>query len=129
MDINVWAVLAATAASFVLGGLWYSKLLFGTVWLRETGIDEANANPSVKIFGLTIFFTLIMAAALSWMLGPYPSVLEGIRTGLVVGIAFVACSFGVNYQFSQRGGKLLAIDSGFNIVQFLIMGVILGLWP
>ena len=129
MDINIWAVLTATVASFALGGLWYSKLLFGTIWIRETGIDEAEADPPIKVFGLTFVYTLISAIALSWLLGPYPNIIEGIRTGLVVGVGFVACSFGVNYQFSQKSGKLLSIDAGYHILQFLIMGIILGLWP
>lgn len=129
MDINLWGVLTATVASFALGGLWYSKLLLGNVWIRETGIDEAQAGPGAKVFGLTFVYTLITAIALSWLLGPYPNILEGIRTGLVVGVGFVACSFGVNYQFSQKSGKLLAIDAGYHILQFLIMGIILGLWP
>ena len=129
MDINFWGVLCATVASFVLGGLWYSKLLFGTVWNREAGIDEAAAAHPAKVFGLAFVFTLIIAIALSWLLGPYPSLIEGIRTGLVVGVGFVACSFGVNYQFSQKSGKLLSIDAGFYIMQFLIMSIILGIWP
>ncbi|MCZ6619333.1 MAG: DUF1761 domain-containing protein [Gammaproteobacteria bacterium] len=129
MDINLWGVLCATVASFVLGGLWYSKPLFGTVWIRETGIDEAAAAHPAKVFGLTFVYTLITAIALSWLLGPYPSLIEGIRTGLVVGVGFVACSFGVNYQFSMKSGKLLSIDAGFHIMQFLIMGIILGIWP
>ncbi len=129
MGINLWAVLTATVASFVLGGLWYSKLLLGRVWRREAGIDEAEASNPIKVFGLAFVFTLISAAALSWLLGPYPNIIEGIRTGLVVGVGFVACSFGVNYQFSQKSGKLLSIDAGFHILQFLVMGIILSLWP
>ena len=27
--INVWAVLVAAVSAFVLGGLWYSPMLFG----------------------------------------------------------------------------------------------------
>ena len=129
MGINLWAVLTATVASLVLGGLWYSKLLLGRVWRREAGIDEAEAGHPIKVFGLAFVFTLISATALSWLLGPYPNIIEGIRTGLVVGVGFVACSFGVNYQFSQKSGKLLSIDAGFHILQFLVMGIILSLWP
>ncbi len=128
MGINLWAVLTATVASFVLGGLWY-QLLLARVWAREAGIDEAEAGNPIKVFGLAFVFTLISAAALSWLLGPYPNIIEGIRTGLVVGVGFVACSFGVNYQFSQKSGKLLSIDAGFHILQFLVMGIILSLWP
>jgi hypothetical protein len=45
MDVNVWAVLAATASSFVLGGLWYSPLLFGRPWNRANGSPETVRAP------------------------------------------------------------------------------------
>ena len=69
MGINLWAVLTAGVASFGLGGLWY-QLLLARVWAREAGIDEAEAGNPIKVFGLAFVFTLISAAALSWLLGP-----------------------------------------------------------
>lgn len=34
-DINYYAVLVAALLSFAVGGLWYSPLLFGKMWLEE----------------------------------------------------------------------------------------------
>lgn len=47
-EINIWAILVATVASFALGVLWYSPLLFLKPWSREAGVNgEANiANPA-----------------------------------------------------------------------------------
>ncbi|NNF66759.1 MAG: DUF1761 family protein, partial [Gammaproteobacteria bacterium] len=39
-DINYLAVILAAVSSFMLGGLWYSGLLFEKIWVRE-----ANVNP------------------------------------------------------------------------------------
>ena len=39
-EFNIWAVLVAALASFVLGGLWYSPMLFGKAWQRETGLSD-----------------------------------------------------------------------------------------
>ena len=41
-EFNIWAVLAAAASGFVLGGLWYSPALFGKAWQREIGLSEAQ---------------------------------------------------------------------------------------
>ncbi|MFC3852269.1 DUF1761 family protein [Salinispirillum marinum] len=32
--INIWAVLLATLISFVIGGIWFSPIGFGKVWMR-----------------------------------------------------------------------------------------------
>ena len=36
--------------------------------------------------------------------------------------------FGINYQFAQRSFKLWLIDGGYHTAQFLIFGLVLGLW-
>ena len=38
-EINIWAILVATVASFAFGALWYSPLLFLKPWSREAGIN------------------------------------------------------------------------------------------
>ena len=40
----------------------------------------------------------------------------------------MATSFGINYQFSNRSPVLLGIDGGYHVGQFLLFGLILGLW-
>jgi len=44
----------AAVASFVIGGGWYSPLLFGRIWMRETGLqDEAPRKRNMGVvFGL-----------------------------------------------------------------------------
>jgi hypothetical protein len=39
-----------------------------------------------------------------------------------------SASFGINYQFANRGATLWLIDGGYHTLQFLIYGLILGLW-
>jgi hypothetical protein len=53
---------------------------------------------------------------------------DGFGVGFVVGVFFVATSFGINYAFAQRSLKLWMIDGGYHIVQFILIGVILGAW-
>src|ERR1022692_4193433 len=62
--INWLAVLAAAVSTFVLGGLWYSKALFGRAWMSVNNLSEADLAKSnmIKIFGLSLIFAVIMAA-------------------------------------------------------------------
>jgi uncharacterized protein DUF1761 len=65
--INWLAVLAAGLSAFFVGGIWYSKVLFGPAWMADSNltIDQVKAGPSGKIFGFTAVFSLIMAANLA----------------------------------------------------------------
>ena len=61
-------------------------------------------------------------------LGPKASAADGFGAGFVVGLFFVAMSFGINYAFAQRSVKMWMIDAGYHIAQFSLYGLILGAW-
>jgi hypothetical protein len=71
---------------------------------------------------------LIAAVAFALALGPAPELLEALTKGLIVGVCFVATSFGINYQFATRSLQLLLIDSGYHTAQFALFGLVLGIW-
>jgi hypothetical protein len=130
MNTNVFAVIVAAASSFALGGLWYSPKLFGNVWNRENGGSPrgAEGRHPARVFGISFALSLLAALAFGVYLGPAPTFQKALGAGLIVGICFVATSFGINYQFAGRSFVLCAIDGGYHIGQFLLFGVILGLW-
>ncbi|GEM_PF-78692 len=127
-QVNVWAVLTAAIAAFVLGGLWYSPLLFGPRWQREVGLSAeqlAGANMP-KIFGLAFVLSAVAAYVFALFLGPSPSVGLGLDAGFAAGLCWVATSFGINYLFARRSLALFLIDGGYHTLQFTLIGLILG---
>ena len=128
-QVNVIAVVVAALSSFLLGGLWYSKLLFGPAWQRAAGDARkpGEAHPA-KVFGLSYLFALVAAFAYAVLMPPAANASHAAIQGLVVGAGVVAASFGINYQFANRGATLWLIDGGYHTVQFLLYGLILGLW-
>jgi hypothetical protein len=121
------AIVAAAASSFLLGGLWYSPVLFGNAWNRENGGVKQAGHPA-KVFGIAFMFSLIAAVAFACWVGPAPELGAALKAGALAGFGFVAASFGINYQFAQRSFKLWLIDGGYHFVQFVLFGLILGAW-
>jgi len=130
-EFNILAVIAAALSSFVLGGLWYSPLLFAKAWQQEVGLsdDELARGNMVRIFGLTFVLSLIAAFVFALFLGPRPSLALGLGAGSSAGLCWVASSFGINYLFARRSLKLFLIDGGYHTLQFTLIGLILALWP
>ena len=128
MAINIWAVLAAAASSFLLGGLWYSPILFLKPWNAAMGRTEEDNGHPAKVFGLSFAFALVAAYVFATLLGPNPVLSESVRAGLLVGLGFVCMSFGINYQFANRPLAALFIDGGYHTGQFVLYGLILGAW-
>ena len=129
VTINLLAVFAAALSSFLVGGLWYSNALFGPAWRREAGDarQPGDSHPA-KVFGVSFLFALIAAFAYAFVVPAPASTGHAVAQGLVVGAAIVAASFGINYQFANRSAKLWLIDGGYHTVQFLLYGLIIGLW-
>ena len=129
-SLNIWAVLAASVASFAFGALWYSPILFLPRWAKEMGVDPRGGPESpVRVFGLSFVFTLVSAALLAAWLNDAPGPVVGGLRGLLVGLCVVAASMGINYQFAGRSTAVWLIDGGFHTVRFAIMGTIIGVWP
>lgn len=127
-DIHWLAVLAAAVSAFALGGLWYGPL-FLKPWSRAAGIDpDAAPGHPARVFGTAFACSLLAATALAFVLPADARAGEGAMLGLLVGLAFVATSFGINYAFSQRRLLLWLIDGGYHVVQFLLYGLILAAW-
>ncbi len=129
-DINWLSVVVATASSFALGGLWYGPL-FGGAWMALTGMTkEKGAQASMALtFGGTFALNLLIAIALALLAGPHAGWKLGLHTGLFGAVFFVATSIGVTYLFEQRPLKLWLVNAGYQVVNFSIMGSIIGAWP
>jgi len=131
--VNILAVLLAAVSSFLLGGLWYSKVMFGRVWHTENTHGQPQPAPTqqghpAKVFGVSFIFSLIAATAFAIWLGPAPALPVALKAGAIAGFGFVAASYGINYQFAQRSLKLWLIDGGYHGVQFVLFGLVLGTW-
>lgn len=130
-EFNVWAVLAAAVSGFVLGGLWYSPMLFGRAWQREAGLSDEQlkgANMGL-VFGLSFVLCAIASFVFAMFLGPRPPLALGLGAGFAAGLCWVGASFGINYLFERKSFKLFAINAGYHTLQFTLIGLILALWP
>jgi Protein of unknown function (DUF1761) len=129
-EINVWAVLAAGLSSMVLGGLWYSPVLFGKAWSAASGVTEEKAKSAnmATTLGSALVLAIIGAAVFAMFLGPRPAPMFATAAGLSAGLCWVAGSFGINYLFEQRPLRLFLINGGYHTVQYTLIGLVLGLW-
>lgn len=126
--VNWLAVGAAAVATFLLGGLWYGPL-FGTRWMTVSGIDGSGlAAGTGRVFGLSFVLQLASAAVLALFIGPDATLVFALAAAGSVGVFWVATAFGVVYLFERRPLSHWAINAGYQVAAYLLMGLILGLW-
>ena len=132
--VNNAAVLVSGVVIFLIGGLWYSPLLFAKRWVALIGKTEeelkANAG-SVPVSYLLVFVCgLLTAWVMALVVGNFATsgALDGAIIGALCWLGFAgATSFGTAL-FSGKPKALWLIDSGYNLVSFVAAGVILAAW-
>jgi MFS family permease len=129
VEINWFAVLAASLVGFAVGVVWYGPL-FGKAWMKIVGLTEedvAKVNMG-KIYVMCLVLQLIMATNLAMFLGPDSTLLTGTLYGFLTGFGWVALALAINAMFEQKSLNYMLINGGYWSVVFTLMGLILGAW-
>ena len=133
-SINYLAVVVAALASFILGMVWYSPVLFYRSWQKELGFsnEELEGANMVVIFGTAFLLMLLMAFGIALLLSMRSRAevtwIFGLHHGLIIGVLFSATTLGINYLYQRRSFKLWAIDAFYQILFLAISGIIIGAW-
>ena len=128
--INHIAVVVCAVMSLIIGGLWYSPVMFHRAWQSAASITDEqlkSANP-MKTFGLTFVLAWIVSYNLAFFLGaPGTTWQWGVVAGLLAAV-WVVCMLAIISLFEQRPLRYIAINAGYVLVYFAVAGFILGVW-
>lgn len=134
-SINWLAVAVAALATFMLGGAWYTAL-FGTLWQKLHGYDEATVKelqrkrPPAMFFGTMIvcYFVVavVMAILIQWT--GVTSAGGGATVGFFVWTGFcfaVGLTGAIAVHFPLQA---FLIDAAYQFIYCLGTGALLGAW-
>lgn len=132
--VNWLAVLVATVAYFMLGALWYSKALFGSVWARLVKLDMNNPDLKKGMGGMmvsTFLLMLVVSFGLEILIVKInfaQDFMLGIKLGLWTGLAFATTAVSINYVYERRPSTLYLINNGYHVIGHIVVATILILW-
>lgn len=133
-NINWLAVLVAGVAYFVLGALWYSKLLFAGSWIKLSGVNvnDPNAKKGMAQTMLTSLIMMIICclglALFLYKIGASDNWMTGAKVGLVAGLCFSSTAISISYLYEKKPFGLHLINGGYNTIGCIIAGIILAMW-
>jgi hypothetical protein len=135
VSVNYFAILLAAASSMLVGFFWYSPSFFGKPWMKLMGYTaksmEASKDNMSKTYAITFLGSLVMAYVLAHSLifaSSYTKV-SGFSGGLMAGFwswaGFVLPVQVNDALFGAKPWLLVKINTGYQLVSLLLMGVIL----
>jgi len=123
--MQIIAIIASALSNFIIGGLWYSPIMFGNIWKKEQNLtDEQLKSHGVTPFIFSFIYSILAAIGFGYLIMNSPSLSSNLIIGLIIGILLVATALGTNYQFSGRSNITFLIDSGYHVVRFIVYALI-----
>jgi Protein of unknown function (DUF1761) len=131
--INWFAVLVAAVAYFMIGGLWYSKVLFGSKWASLTGLDMNDPEKNKGVVQLMIssfIMMLVTCIGLALLVARMDLFIlsSGLKLGMITGICFAITAIAITYMYERKPVALYAITCGYHFIGNIAAAVILVLW-
>lgn len=126
-NLNWLAVVLAGLAYFVLGAIWYSNLMFGRQYRAALGVTEEAGTPAAGPLIVNLIGWLIAALAMGLIaeLVGADGFADGAMLGIVIWLGFVFTHQIVNDVYQGSNMELAKINGPYNLLGFVIMGVIL----
>ena len=131
---NWLAIAVAAIAAFLIGGLWYSPILFAKQWmvanLIPTDQMAAMKEAAPRAYAVSVVCFFVMAFVMEMFINHLG--LATLKGGLAVAfhswIGFAATIGLTANMYSNKPIRAYFIDTGYQLVYMLAMGAILGAW-
>ncbi|HVZ57253.1 MAG TPA: DUF1761 domain-containing protein [Chitinophagaceae bacterium] len=132
-QVNWLAVLVAGLAYFILGALWYSKVLFGSPWARlhQVPVRDPAARRGMGLMMLSSLVLMLLTSAGMALLVVRMDLhlaVSGLKIGLVTGLCFAAAAVSISLVYQRKPSALFLIDGGYQLIGNILAGLILVLW-
>lgn len=69
MNINFLALLLASVSTLAVGFVWYNPKVFGTIWMKESGMTEEKMKGTnmLLIFGMSFIYAFLISFILQML--------------------------------------------------------------
>lgn len=137
LEVNYLAVLSAAVVSMAIGFIYYSKAVLGGPWMKEKGLTEESLKEAQKemsmlytpsfVLALITAFVLTHVIAYSENFYGFWRLQTGLTSALWMWVGFIMPVQATEQIFGEKKWKLFAINTGYQLVSLLAMGVVLTL--
>ncbi len=134
MTQYILPVLVCTIFAQALGMLWYSKFLFGAVWMKASGITPEQMGKGKKNMALymvlaalgAVVGAIVLLLTIRWF-GAF-SILAGAHVGFLVWLGYIMVTQLDSVLWDGKTPTYFFINTAYSLVKFVGMGMILGVW-
>jgi hypothetical protein len=137
--VNYLAIVVAAIVIFILGGLWYSPFLFAKKWIALQGRTEEQMRAQAAAANMPLMYAsafvcgFLTAWVMAHLIAHMAAITEvtaghGAMFGFICWLGFAAPTSYATALFSGKPKQMWLIDTSYNLVSFVLAGIILAVW-
>lgn len=137
MEINYLAILGSSVLAMLVGAIWYGPL-FGKKWLEilqvspEDLVRRKEMQRGVwKLYTTQFLLTLFQVYVLAHYIAGWAEA-SGVENALWIWAAFIIPTLAGSSMWTNDSSKIawsrFLIQGGYQLVTFVIFGLVLGFW-
>ncbi len=125
-SINIIFLIIGSIMYTALGLIWYSKLVFGKVWMRLTKVEHIVEKPNPLMMLWPLFGGALISLAINFILVNMGITLyaEAIVFSVIIGLLYAIPINAANTVWEGKEYWLILLNSGFIVLYSMIMSII-----
>ncbi len=127
-SVDGYSVILAAVLYMVIHTVWFSKSLFGPIWIRYVGSSEADSKVDAAQMAWGTLNAVVIAYFLAFFEGclGVTTVSDGMFVAFCFWLGFVATTQINAVIWRKSPWPAFFINTGVKLVSYLVMGGILG---
>jgi hypothetical protein len=127
LHIDLLSIVIATILSIFIFLCWYSKWLFGSMWIQHSAKSELQ-----KKWWQRVAIQCILSFVIAYFLAFFDSILQVTSVGdamfssLCLWLGFVLPTQLFSLLWHRTSGRVFWIETGYMLLSLLVMGGIIG---
>lgn len=134
VEINYWAVLAATVATYIVGWLWHS-VLFGKMWMKLSGISKDSMKDMSMTATKAVSYGFVVTLISTFVLAHFAVIWGAIGVSGAFSLAFwvwfgfIMTTLAGGWLWEGKSFKLFAFNAAHAFVSIFVASLVLvALW-
>jgi hypothetical protein len=129
LHIDLYSVMIAAVLYTIIFLCWYSKWLFGPIWIKPKGMKETEFRNS---WWGRVSWNFLLGLSLSYFLAFFDaslqvtSVGDAMFTSLCIWLGFVLPVQIFPVIWHKKSARVFFVETGFMLLSLLVMGGIIG---
>ena len=131
IEVSYVAVLAATVVGFVVGFVWYHPSVFGTMWMKLSGISPSAAEAGKKNMVQSMVLGFVGTAITAYVLAHFATVwgaqdfMGALQLAFWVWLGFQMPIHLGSVLWEQKSWNLFALNAAYWLVGTIAMAGVL----